>query len=369
MADTNTKTPEPSELKKHYDYVNSLVDEQTILDKYNAATMAQYAAQREQNRQAENQFYNQMYNTQNTAMDTIRKANAAAVSTGASRGVQAANELSAILGLQNESIASATELAQANRQTAQEETAAVLENVLNAYQTAQQERANLLQSSIEAASIEQQQQAAEQQTARLDADALQKASETGFANYMTEVAGQNKNYKDAYSLEGSNSLNLALNSLTAKGEGQTNDGIYFADKDFKDSGTNDSAIAKFDTLKQNLNTISDTYGLDLNNDPKYDKLIKALDAVVHQKSSWSDTTAGQILNIFTAGLSGFIESAATNNWEPESFGIAAQMLGDIAQGNKDTSKATLTKYARESYALITNYIKNKYNAKQNTKAQ
>lgn len=133
---------------------NALVDEQALLDKFNAATTAQYNLQREQNRQAENTFYNQMYNTQQTAMDTIRQSNAAAVSTGASRGIQAANELSAILGLQQESVASATELANANRQTAQEETAAVLENVLNAYQQAEQQRQNLITSAIQGASVD-----------------------------------------------------------------------------------------------------------------------------------------------------------------------------------------------------------------------
>ena len=158
MAINNTNTQAPS-VKKYVDYANQQVDEQAILDKYNAATLAQFNIQREQNRQAENQFYNQMYNTQKTAMDTIRQSNAAAVSTGASRGVQAANELSSLLGLQSESIASATELAQANRQTAQEETAAVLENVLNAYQQAQQERSQLVSQGIEAASVDAQQAA------------------------------------------------------------------------------------------------------------------------------------------------------------------------------------------------------------------
>ena len=106
-TNTSTTTSAPS-VKKYVDYAAEQVDEQAILDKYNAATIAQYNVQREQNRQAENDFYNQMYNTQRTAMDTIRQSNAAAVSTGASRGVQAANELSALLGLQSESVASAT---------------------------------------------------------------------------------------------------------------------------------------------------------------------------------------------------------------------------------------------------------------------
>lgn len=143
-------------LDKYNTYAKTAVDEQAILDKYNAATAASYAAQRDQNRLAENQFYNQMYNTQRTAMDTIRQSNAAAVSTGASRGVQAANELSALLGLQQESVAGATEIAQARQQTAQEETATMLDNTLKAYQQAQTERANLIQSAIQADSINQQ---------------------------------------------------------------------------------------------------------------------------------------------------------------------------------------------------------------------
>ena len=63
MADTTTKATSP--VDEWRQYAQGAVDEQAILDKYNAATAAQFAAQREQNRIAENQFYNQMYNTQN----------------------------------------------------------------------------------------------------------------------------------------------------------------------------------------------------------------------------------------------------------------------------------------------------------------
>ena len=135
--------------QKDYDAIN----EQDILNKYNQATSAQFAAQQDQNRIAENNFYNQMYNTQRTAMDTIRQSNATAVSTGASRGVQAANELSALLGLQQESMASATEIANARRQTAQEETAAMLQNVVQASQDAAAQRQQALQSMIQAQSL------------------------------------------------------------------------------------------------------------------------------------------------------------------------------------------------------------------------
>ena len=144
------------------------VDEQAILDKYNQATAAQFAAQQNQNMVAENNFYNQMYNTQRTAMDTIRQSNANAVSTGASRGMQAANELSALLGLQQESIASATELANARRQTAQEETAAMLQNIVQASQDAANQRQQAMQSMIQARSLQATEDQAATQQAQLD---------------------------------------------------------------------------------------------------------------------------------------------------------------------------------------------------------
>lgn len=217
MATTNT---EPS-VKQYYDYAQKQIDEQAILDKYNAATLAQFNVQREQNRLNENSFYNQMYNTQRTALDTIRQSNAAAVSTGASRGIQAANELSALLGLQQESVASATELAQANRQTAQEETAAVLENVLNAYSQAAQERSQLVTQAIEAASVDAQEsanQVAAQQAATQAAEVEIKSKEylmdlklNDIDLYNREVALKN----NATNLMGMSQEQLNLNASNA----------------------------------------------------------------------------------------------------------------------------------------------------------
>jgi hypothetical protein len=250
MADTI------SPAKKYYDQANQAIDEQAILDKYNAATAAQFNVQREQNRQAENKFYNQMYNTQKTAMDTIRQSNAAAVSSGASRGVQAANELSALLGLQQESVASATELAQTNRQTAQEETAAVLENVLKAYQQAQQERAQMVQHGIEAASVETETAAANATATRANNDALQAAAETGTANYLSELSNQGKVYTD-YSSEGAASLNIATSSLIPTIGGANATGI-FNDQDWDSEYT---GAGKAQQTATQLYQIINFYGL------------------------------------------------------------------------------------------------------------
>lgn len=255
MAETNT----PS-VKKYYDYAQEQIDEQAILDKYNAATLAQFNAQREQNRLNENKFYNQMYNTQRTALDTIRQANAAAVSTGASRGVQAAQELSSLLGLQQESVASATELAQANRQTAQEETAAVLENVLNAYKQAQQERTQLTQQAIESASVDVQQEAnttANKQVQTDNARLFAEAAENGTETYLTALQNAGIDYSNGVATPASqNSLNIALNSI---GESKEGDPLKFSKNDW--AGENTGA-EKAHQISQTLNNILNYYGLD-----------------------------------------------------------------------------------------------------------
>lgn len=221
MANTNTGNQQ----KKVYDSTSlrdtamdayNSIDEQAILNKYNQATAAQFAAQQDQNRIAENNFYNQMYNTQRTAMDTIRQSNANAVSTGASRGVQAANELSALLGLQQESIASATEIANARRQTAQEETAAMLQNIVQASQDAAAQRQQALQSAIQAQSLVTDQDAAA--TANLGAiqDATKTSLDENNPAYILNAAaetGKLAEYANHPSTAGLSFLDTTLNTL------------------------------------------------------------------------------------------------------------------------------------------------------------
>ena len=333
---------EVSPVKKHVDYANSQVDEQAILDKFNAATTAQYNVQREQNRQAENQFYNQMYNTQQTAMDTIRKSNAAAVSTGASRGVQAANELSAILGLEQESVASATELANANRQTAQEETAAVLENVLKAYQQAIQEKQTMVQQGIEAESVVSTQQSAQATTDQTSRDALQSAAETGLDNYLSEVSAQGKNYTE-YSTEGANSLNLALSTI------QPADGAYFTEDDFitaferglgKESVQAQSKIAN---LNSDLSKIGTAYGIDLDSE-SYKSYRIALDALAGKRtvSDWA-SFANALVGLAGGGFVGSV----------------------LASLSKAPSKKELAQAAQRIYTAMQNQMRNDYAAKAN----
>ena len=337
MAINNTNTQAPS-VKKYVDYANQQVDEQAILDKYNAATLAQFNVQREQNRQAENQFYNQMYNTQKTAMDTIRQSNAAAVSTGASRGVQAANELSSLLGLQSESIASATELAQANRQTAQEETAAVLENVLNAYQQAQQERANLLSSAIEAESVEVQREANQAQTATAAAQnqtdqarLLAEAAENGTNTYLTALMKMGVDYSDGVvTPESQNSLQIALNNI-----GKTNGGepIKFTADDWNNSGT---GASKAMAITNSINSVLDAYGLDKE---AYKKDLEALKEIASVGASfWGNTHLGSAGKQLGVSDTDWLDKTGTANAVQQGYqNILARIQNDYAN-NKNRKK-------------------------------
>jgi len=113
-------------------YGNITFDEDAIRRKFDKATEAEYALKRKEYEQTEDQFYNRLFGTQSTALDTIRRANASAISSGAAKGMQAANELSAILGLQQESVDDSTRLAQARYNLTDAEAAAYAKNVVDA---------------------------------------------------------------------------------------------------------------------------------------------------------------------------------------------------------------------------------------------
>lgn len=94
--------------------VNFTYDRNEIEKIYQDATMA--ALRMEQNSGAERQYYNNLANAQNTMLDTIRQQYGSAVSTGANRGMQAANMLSAILGTTQTANEEATNLAAAKQE-------------------------------------------------------------------------------------------------------------------------------------------------------------------------------------------------------------------------------------------------------------
>lgn len=127
MAGTNYE-----QLKQDYlgtDASTGLADQlyKNYLTSGQDATAQAYALKRKQQQDAEQNFYNQLYDTNATVLDTIRRNNAAAIASGASKGAQAANELSTILQGQQASVDAATQLAQSNYDLASEEANAYIE--------------------------------------------------------------------------------------------------------------------------------------------------------------------------------------------------------------------------------------------------
>lgn len=108
------------------DYIRKLLDD---------ATAAEYNAKRQEFAATEHGYYNQLYDAQNTALDTIRASNSAAVASGASKGMAAAQQLAAILGLQQESVGAATDLANQRNELAAKEAAAYSANANTALNT------------------------------------------------------------------------------------------------------------------------------------------------------------------------------------------------------------------------------------------
>lgn len=114
----------------------------TILKLLNDATKASYASQQQEFGATENQFYRNMIGSQEDTLNMLRQNQAKAVATGASKGIAAANELSAILNLQDTAAVGASDLAtQRNllvgkEQAAYEQNAAAAMDTSNSLKTA-----------------------------------------------------------------------------------------------------------------------------------------------------------------------------------------------------------------------------------------
>lgn len=111
--------------------------------RFTKANEAAVALQRQQQQQSEDAFYRNLYDTNQTVLDTIRKNNASAIASGASKGTQAANELAAMLGMQQESVDSATQLAQQGYDLAAEQQQSALQASVDAAQAASGLTSNL----------------------------------------------------------------------------------------------------------------------------------------------------------------------------------------------------------------------------------
>lgn len=107
----------------------------TILKLLNDATKSSYASQQQEFGATENQFYRNMIGSQEDTLNILRENQAKAVATGASKGIAAANELSAILNLQDVAGQGASDLASQRNLLMDKERAAYEKNASDALNT------------------------------------------------------------------------------------------------------------------------------------------------------------------------------------------------------------------------------------------
>jgi hypothetical protein len=169
MATTNTNTKDPKQtIDEMFNYNKSLVTTPEAQTKVlNDQSEAAYRKQQVGVAEAQNQYVQNQAQTQLSALDAIRRSNASAIANGANAGLQAANELSAILGLQDTVSAEATDLAN----TAIDNAAAYNEQ-LNANAAAGLKEANSMNATLSSNNAELAKSAA----AIYDSDASAKAT-------------------------------------------------------------------------------------------------------------------------------------------------------------------------------------------------
>ena len=153
MADTNINYQDQlnranslhDQLSKMYDENRAQVTTaEAQTENLNKQSQAAYKQQQIESQKAQNQFAQNQQANQLSALDAIRRSNASAIANGANAGLSAANQLSAILGLQEETSDAATKLANTNI-----DNAAALNTQLNENAAKGQQMANELNATLD----------------------------------------------------------------------------------------------------------------------------------------------------------------------------------------------------------------------------
>ncbi len=108
------------------------LDRNKLLALYNQAAKTQYDVGNTEYEQAFNEYGRGLNSAQDSYIAAMRQANANAIASGAARGTQAANELSTMLGLQQQSVSGATDLANQRAQLGLDYAKALSEARVNA---------------------------------------------------------------------------------------------------------------------------------------------------------------------------------------------------------------------------------------------
>lgn len=140
---TDVVNPEVMSLQMLQQVLGSNInyDFNSIKNIYDQATKTGYEI--EQQSGAEKSYYKHLADAQNTALDTIRNQYSGAVATGASKGMQAANRLSTILGIGNTANEEATQIAIDKQTRANQYAAEMAKNAKDALSYSNDQQSNL----------------------------------------------------------------------------------------------------------------------------------------------------------------------------------------------------------------------------------
>lgn len=186
-------------------------DTQAIRQAYDQATAAAHAAEERSIINAENAWQRNLASTQQTALDTIRKNNASAIATGASKGMQAANELSAILGLQDTATEEATALAQQRLDLADKYAAEYAKNAVTAQEMASANKQAMMNAAMQQYGYDTE-YAAQELLSRADIEAAKWSNQsTAPLEYITQYENEIAALTAANAQEGVDAKTKAAN--------------------------------------------------------------------------------------------------------------------------------------------------------------
>ncbi len=124
-------------------YGNIDYDKTNIENMFNASTTGKYDAMRADYNRTEKQFSDRLAMSQGSYLETLRKANAQGIQSGANKGMQSANALQGMLGMSAQSGMDATKLAQDRRALSDQEAAEFAQNPQKAMEYANMQKTAL----------------------------------------------------------------------------------------------------------------------------------------------------------------------------------------------------------------------------------
>ena len=168
-----------------------------LQSKFDALTKAEYAQKRAEYARSEDEYYRNQLGYNQQYMTAANNAISSAIASGASRGMQFANQFAAQNQIASDNATGARDLAQAYNDLAASEAEAYTQNAVNAYENIQQLKQNILAQAVADRANEVQRYAADTSyAAQDDANRVNVYNNNQnlyaqLANKFLELAGQN----------------------------------------------------------------------------------------------------------------------------------------------------------------------------------